>query len=123
MTMEFYERHLKEKFRNIEGLSEEELSWLLRVHDKKIEYFKEERKMHFGAFALVTILFFIILPQALSGGEYSFPLMLLEGLLLILIIPYVFYYAWYENRLRKIESFYFVILEALNKAAGKGKRR
>ncbi len=115
MTIEFYERHLKDKFRNIDGLTKDELSWLLSVHDKKIEYFKEERKMHFGAFALVTILFFIILPQALSGGEYSFPLMLLEGLLLILIIPYVFYYAWYENRLRKIESFYFVILEALNK--------
>jgi hypothetical protein len=123
MTLDFYERHLKEKFKNIEELSEEELSWLLRVHDKKIEYFKEERKMHFGAFALVTLLFFIILPQALSGSEYSFPLMLLEGLLLILIVPYVFYYAWYENRLRKIESFYFDILEALNKAAGKGKRR
>ncbi|MBN1574664.1 MAG: hypothetical protein JW984_15815 [Deltaproteobacteria bacterium] len=115
MTMAFYERHLKEKFRNIDRLTKEELSWLLSVHDKKIEYFKEERKMHFGAFALVTILFFIILPQALAGGEYSFPLMLLEGLLLILIIPYVFYYAWYENRLRKIESFYFIILEALNK--------
>lgn len=117
MTIDFYERHLKEKFGNINKLSREELSWLLQVHDKKIEYFKEERKMHFGAFALVTVLFFIILPQALSESEYSTPLMLLEGLLLILIIPYVFYYAWYENRLRKIESFYFIILEALDEVA------
>lgn len=113
-TMDFYEKHLKDKFRNIDGLKKDDLSWLLIVHDKKIEYFKEERKMHFGAFALVTILFFIILPQALSETEFAFPLLLLEGLLLLLIIPYVFYYAWYENRLRKIESYYFVILEALN---------
>ena len=113
-TMGFYESHLKDKFRNIDELTKDELSWLLLVHDKKVEYFKEERKMHFGAFALVTILFFIILPQALLETEFSFPLLLLEGLLLLLIIPYVFYYAWYENRLRKIESFYFIILEALN---------
>jgi hypothetical protein len=113
-TMDFYEKHLKDKFRNIDGLKKDDLSWLLLVHDKKIEYFKEERKMHFGAFALVAILFFLILPQALSDTEFAFPLLLLDGLLLLLIIPYVFYYAWYENRLRKIESYYFVILEALN---------
>ncbi len=113
-TMDFYEKYLKDKFRNIDGLSKDDLSWLLLVHDKKIEYFKEERKMHFGAFALVAVLFFIILPQALSDTEFAFPLLLLEGLLLLLIVPYVFYYAWYENRLRKIESYYFVILEALN---------
>jgi hypothetical protein len=113
-TMEFYEKHLKEDFKTIASLSREELGWLLMVHDKKVEYFKEERKMHFGAFALVAILFFVILPQALSGGEYWLPFLLLEGLLFILLVPYIFYYAWYENRLRKIEGFYFVILEALN---------
>ena len=71
--------------------------------------------MHFGAFALVSILFFIILPQALDGGEYSLPFMLLGGLLFLLMVPYIFYYAWYENRLRRMEDYYFLILEAKNR--------
>ena len=69
--------------------------------------------MHFGAFALVTVLFFLLLPIILEGGEFVKPLLLIEGLLFFLMVPYVFYYAWYENRLRKLEEFYFVILEAL----------
>ncbi len=118
-TIDFYEKNLKDKFRNIEKLGREDLSWLLEVHEKKIEYFKEERKMHFGAFALVSILFFIILPQALDGGEYSLPFMLLGGLLFLLLVPYIFYYAWYENRLRRIEGYYFLILEAKNRKVEK----
>jgi len=112
-TMEFYTTHLKDKFRSVDHLDEKDLRWLLTVHDKKVEYFKEERKMHFGAFALVTVLFFLLLPVILSEGEFTRPLLLIEGLLFFLMVPYVFYYAWYENRLRKLEEFYFVILEAL----------
>ena len=112
-TMEFYATHLKDKFRSVDHLHEKDLEWLLTVHDKKVEYFKEERKMHFGAFALVTVLFFLLLPVILAGGEFVKPLLLIEGLLFFLMVPYVFYYAWYENRLRKLEEFYFVILEAL----------
>ena len=112
-TMEFYTTHLKDKFRSVDHLNERDLKWLLIVHDKKVEYFKEERKMHFGAFALVTVLFFLLLPVILSGSEFTKPLLLIEGLLFFLMVPYVFYYAWYENRLRKLEDFYFVILEAL----------
>jgi hypothetical protein len=111
--MEFYTTHLKDRFRSVDHLDEKDLAWLLMVHDKKVEYFKEERKMHFGAFALVTVLFFLLLPVILSGGEFTKPLLLIEGLLFFLMVPYVFYYAWYENRLRKLEEFYFVILEAL----------
>ncbi|MBN1880825.1 MAG: hypothetical protein JW885_01515 [Deltaproteobacteria bacterium] len=112
-TIEFYETHLKDRFRSVDHLNEKDLEWLLTVHDKKVEYFKEERKMHFGAFALVTVLFFLLLPVILAGGEFIRPLLFIEGLLFILMVPYVFYYAWYENRLRKLEEFYFVILEAL----------
>jgi len=118
-TMEFYDTHLKDRFRSVDHLDEKDLQWLLTVHDKKVEYFKEERKMHFGAFALVTILFFLLLPVILDGGEFVKPLLFIEGLLFILMVPYVFYYAWYENRLRKLEEYYFVILEAL---AGVGEK-
>jgi hypothetical protein len=117
-TMDLYERNLKENFSGIGALTTDELSFLLAVHDKKVDYFKEERKMHFFAFMLVTLLFFIILPRTF-GDEHRTAFLLLEGLLFVLMVPYVFYYAWYENRLRKLESFYFVIFEALSQRGNK----
>lgn len=121
-TIDFYDEHLKKGFKDIGELPREELDFLLSVHDKKVEYFKEERKMHFGAFTLVALLFFIILPQVISGGEYWLSFSLLEGLLFLLMAPYIFYYAWYENRLRKLESYYFVILEVFYRDIGNPKK-
>ncbi len=115
-TMEFYETQLKGGFTGIDTLSAGELSFLLTVHEKKVDYFKEERKMHFLAFMLVTLLFFIILPRTFED-QYRLAFVLVEALLFVLMVPYIFYYAWYENRLRKLEALYFVILEG---AAKKG---
>lgn len=115
-TMEFYETQLKGGFTGIDALTAGELSFLLTVHEKKVDYFKEERKMHFLAFMLVTLLFFIILPRTFED-QYRLAFVLVEALLFVLMVPYIFYYAWYENRLRKLEALCFVILEA---AAKKG---
>ena len=117
-SMEIYNSHLKRDFKGIDALSKQDLSFLLAVHEKKVDYFKEERKMHFFAFMLVTLLFFIILPQTFAG-QYRVAFMFLEALLFVLMVPYIFYYAWYENRLRKIEGFYFVIYEALSQKGNK----
>lgn len=117
-TLEFYETHLKGNFGAIGGLAGDELSFLLAVHEKKVDYFKEERKMHFLAFMLVTLLFFIILPRTFED-HFRLGFVLLEALLFVLMVPYVFYYAWYENRLRKLEALYFVIFEAAARAGNK----
>ena len=117
-TMELYETHLKGNFAGVDTLSADELKFLLAVHDKKVEYFKEERKMHFLAFMLVTLLFFIILPLTFED-QYRLAFVLLEALLFLLMVPYIFYYAWYENRLRKLEALYFVILEAVIRTGNK----
>ncbi len=77
-SMELYDACLKKRFTGLDLLSKDELSFLLAVHAKKVDYFKEERKMHFLAFMLVTILFFVVLPQSLAG-QYRFEFMLLEG--------------------------------------------
>ena len=117
-TMELYETHLKMDFAAVGGLSKDELSFLLAVHEKKVDYFKEERKMHFLAFMLVTLLFFIILPRTFED-QFRLAFVLLEALLFVLMVPYIFYYAWYENRLRKLEALYFVIFEAAAQAGNK----
>jgi hypothetical protein len=117
-TMELYETHLKSNFTGIDTLSKDELAFLLAVHEKKVDYFKEERKMHFLAFMLVTLLFFIILPRTFED-QYRLAFVLVEALLFVLMVPYIFYYAWYENRLRKIEVLYFVIFEAVSRRGNK----
>jgi len=116
--LELYETHLKSNFAAVGGLSKDELSFLLSVHEKKVDYFKEERKMHFLAFMLVSLLFFITLPRTFEE-QFRLAFVLLEALLFVLMVPYIFYYAWYENRLRKLEALYFVIFEA---AAGAGNK-
>jgi hypothetical protein len=105
-----YDAYLKKDFAGLDALTPHDLSFLLSVHEKKVEYFKEERKMHFFAFMLVTLLFFIILPRTFEE-QFRVPFMLLESLLFVLMVPYIFYYAWYENRLRKLERLYFVLFE------------
>jgi hypothetical protein len=116
--MELYEAHLKDNFTGIGTLSGDELTFLLSVHEKKVDYFKEERKMHFLAFMLVALLFFIILPRTFED-QYRLAFVLLEALLFVLLVPYIFYYAWYENRLRKLEALYFVVFEAVSAAGNK----
>jgi hypothetical protein len=107
-----YDAYLKKGFTGLDALTRQDLSVLLSVHEKKVEYFKEERKMHFFAFMLVTLLFFIILPRTFEE-EFRVAFMLLESLLFVLMVPYIFYYAWYENRLRRLERLYFVLFEAV----------
>ena len=62
---------------------------------------------------LTLPLFFIILPRTFEG-QYRISFMLLESLLFVLMVPYIFYYAWYENRLRKLERLYFILFEEVS---------
>jgi hypothetical protein len=117
-SMDLYEKCLKEKFAGIDALSTDELRFLLAVHEKKVDYFKTERTMHFLAFMLVTLLFFIILPRTFED-QYRLGFLLLEAFLFVLMVPYVFYYAWYENRLRRLEALYFIIFEAAARRGNK----
>ena len=85
-TMELYEIRLKDDFTAIDGLSKDEQTFLLAVHDKKVDYFREERKMHFFAFMLVTLLFFIVLPRTFED-QYRLAFVLLEAFLFVLMVP------------------------------------
>lgn len=104
-------------------ISGEELAWLEAFHRERVLAEREERRMHFGAFALVSGLFFLLLP-ALVAQEFGFlALDLLALLLLVLIVPYVFVYFGYENRVRAMTLGLFRLVEARAKRAeaeGKG---
>jgi len=114
-----YERLRKERFAGIDRLSPAELDWLQRIHDKHLDFYREERRMHFGAFALVGLAFVVLLGPTLSLAETAFflPLAGAETLLFLLLVPYVFVYRRYEEGVRRMmrES---VALEDARRARG-----
>ena len=99
-----YERLRKERFAGIDRLSPAELDWLQRIHDKHLDFYREERRMHFGAFALVGLAFVVLLGPTLSLAETAFflPLAGAETLLFLLLVPYVFVYRRYEEGVRRM---------------------
>ena len=98
-----YENLSSSGFREIgEDLSKEDLLWIQRIHDKYLNFYKEERRMHFGAFALVSLLFIILFPALLGAEEHFLPLLGIEALLFVLLVPYIFVYRRYEEGVRRM---------------------
>jgi hypothetical protein len=112
--LELYERLAAEHFATIpEETSIEALAWIERHHRTRLEIEREERRMHFGALALVSVLFFLLLPSLIQSEFASLPLTLLELLLLVLVVPYVLVYFGYENRVRAMSLGLLRVAEAI----------
>jgi hypothetical protein len=99
---------LKTYYRLVEGgfadfgqVADEELEWLQAIHDKHLSFYKEERRMHFGAFALVALAVVLLVPPVLSEERYALPLLAAFGLLLVLLVPYTVVYMRYEEGVRR----------------------
>jgi hypothetical protein len=99
-----YERLRKSGFEGLERFSSEDLDWLQSVHDKHLDFYREERRMHLGAFALVGLAFVVLLgPTAsLASTDFFLPLAGAEALLLVLLVPYTFVYRRYEEGVRRM---------------------
>jgi len=114
-----YQRLRKERFAGLDRFPPAELDWLQRIHDKHLDFYREERRMHFGAFALVGLAFVVLLGPTLSLAETALflPLAGAETLLFLLLVPYVFVYRRYEEGVRRMmrES---VALEDARRARG-----
>ena len=111
--LELYERLAKGHFGQIpEDVTESELEWLEGYHRERLAAEREERRMHFGAFALVGVLFFLLFPAMIAQAFQMLALDLLALLLLVLLVPYVFVYFGYENRVRAMALGLFRLLEA-----------
>ena len=96
-----YQRLTREGFDDLSEFTDAELEWLQRIHDRHLDYYREERKLHFGAFALVGLALVILLPAVLTLEEYFLPLAAVEALLLVLLVPYTFVYRRYEEGVRR----------------------
>lgn len=112
-----YDQLAAEEFSRIPSdLTDKELAWLDGFHALKHEAEKEERRMHFGAFALVGLLLFILMPT-LAAGQAPLALLLLALMLIVLLVPYTLVYFGYENRVRAMAIGRMRIWEARQRRA------
>ncbi len=108
-----YREHAKGHFAALpESLTLEEVEGLLELHRERLAAEREERRMHFGAFALVGLVLFILLPGLIESGFSNPPLSLLALLLIGLIVPYSVVYFGYENRVRAMTLGLLRLMEA-----------
>ena len=96
-----YERLARDGFDDLARFADDELEWLQLIHDRYLDYYREERRLHFGAFALVGLALVILLPAVLTLEAYFLPLAAVELLLLVLLVPYTFVYRRYEEGVRR----------------------
>ncbi|HUT78436.1 MAG TPA: hypothetical protein VM285_12150 [Polyangia bacterium] len=107
-----YEKVAEQSFCDLAGIPASDLEALARIHDLRLGHYTEERRMHFGAFALVGLAAMILLPAVLTLDDYFLPLAGVELLLLALLVPYTFYYRKYEENTRRMMRESFLIENA-----------
>jgi len=102
VLLDRYQKLCDSDFSNLPSFTPKELDWILKIHDRYLDYYREERTMHFGAFALVALSFMILLGSTMAFDEFFIPFAAAEGMLLMLLIPYIFVYRKYEEGVRKM---------------------
>lgn len=96
-----YEDLCKKGFNDLDDFSEEDLNWFMHIHNRYLNFYMEERRMHFGAMALVAFVMVILIFPALSLEKYFNILGVVVLLLSILLAAYLVVYRRYEEGVRK----------------------
>lgn len=111
-------KYLSDYMKQMNRLLEENRSFTetdLQRHLDKIGFMQHERLIHF----LVTMLFAIVLFLVLGAflmTEAMFLLPLL-GLILVLLVPYIFHYYFLENTVQKMYVIYDRMTERMGASA------
>lgn len=105
-----YYRHRMEEL-----LTHEDADWekVLEEHLVQISFFQHERLVHL----IVTITFALLemLSLATTVIAFSTPLLILDILFMVLLIPYIRHYYILENETQKMYIQYDLLLEKINK--------
>ena len=91
--------YMKEHISNIDNIIKEKnkknIDSVISEHLLKIQFFQHERLIHFLVTMLFALMFLITFLYSLSN--ISLGLLLLDGLFMALLIPYIFHYYYLEN--------------------------
>lgn len=99
--MQRYYALAENRFTDFGALSDDDLLAIEALHDRLLGYYKEERRMHFRAFALAAVALLLLLGPIVSGTAYLIPLLIAFGLLLVLLVSYTVVYMRYEEGVRQ----------------------
>ena len=78
----------------------EKISILREEHLKQIAFMQHERHMHLIVMALFALMLFITIGILACTQNITYAILM--GLLLVLLIPYVFHYYFLENGVQKL---------------------
>ena len=89
----------------------EKIREVLNEFEIKISYFQHERLIHL----IVTVLFAIleVISIAIILTDPSVPALILSGLFLVLVVPYVMHYYFLENSVQHMYKMRDKILETI----------
>lgn len=97
---DFLKKYLKEINKKIKGKDNQDWKVVLKNHREMIKFMQHERLIHllvtltFGILSMVSMMFSLVYP--------STTLAIIDFLLLILLVPYIFHYFTLENGVQKM---------------------
>lgn len=83
----------------------DDIQHFLRLHLKRIEFYQHERLIHFLVTLLISILAFLSFVLFVITSNVL--VLILLGLFVALLIPYIFYYYFLENYVQSLYTQYF----------------
>ncbi|MDD5936298.1 MAG: hypothetical protein PUC65_12205 [Clostridiales bacterium] len=91
----------QKEYTNLNELEKREVREKMLI---QIQFFQHERLIHL----IVTVTFAMLLMMAIIGFFLSktIPFLILEGLLLVLLVPYIKHYYLLENGVQKLYMIY-----------------
>jgi hypothetical protein len=96
----YLNQHLSEVNKKIKSGDNQDWKSVLKHHRETIKFMQHERLIHllvtlaFGIKFVVVMMFTLIYPNTI--------LLVIDGLLLILLVPYIFHYFKLENGVQKL---------------------
>ncbi len=106
----YIDRHIEETKKFIENPNPEKIEEVRKEHLVQIQFIQHERLIHWLVTMLVCILLFITMAILIMKPD-SLPALLIFILLLGLLIPYMVYYYYIENKTQELYRLYNELYE------------
>ncbi|MDD4785080.1 MAG: hypothetical protein PHH12_01315 [Candidatus Shapirobacteria bacterium] len=96
----YLDKHIREINEKIKNVDSQNWKVILEHHREAIKFMQHERLIHllvtlaFGIMFMVVMMFTLIYPSTI--------LLVIDGLFLILLVPYIFHYFKLENGVQKL---------------------
>ncbi len=103
--MKLYSDYINNVIQSSSKYTLDDIQHFLRLHLKRIEFYQHERLIHFLVTLLISILAFLSFVLFVITSNVL--VLILLGLFVALLIPYILYYYFLENYVQNLYTQYF----------------